>query len=114
MAKAVIIKIDGTKSIVEFTNETCYKVLSKAVGGYVESIQLKDETTLWVNETGKLDLLKQNSIATAIFANNYGLLDYVVGDAIFTGGTDNEGEIIGLTDEEVLALLDFNDRIILE
>ena len=113
MAKAVIIKTDSTKELVEFTNETSYKTLSSAVGGYIQSIDFDDTITLWCNENGKLDDLPQNPVATAFWVEKFGLTDYVVGDVIFTGGTDDEGQTLGLSDEQVLRLLDFNRTVTL-
>ena len=45
-----------------------------------------------------------NSIATAIFQARFGMVDIIVGNAVLTGGVDDEGDTIGLTDEKVQQL----------
>ena len=35
----------------------------------------------------------------------YGRTDYIVGDIVLTGGADNEGETIGLTDEQITEIM---------
>jgi Domain of unknown function (DUF3846) len=112
MAKAVVIKTDGTKSVTDFNRSTEYNVIKQAVGGWLESIHLDNDLTLYINEEGKLLGLPQNPIATAFFASYYGLhQDVIVGDVIFVGGVDEEGYSNGLTDKQVLELLDFTDTI---
>jgi hypothetical protein len=104
--KAVIVKTTGEKSVVEFSNETCYSVLSGAVGGYVQPVWLESrKAEMWVNEEGKMNGLDQNPYGTALWIEAYGLTDVIVGDLILTGGTDDEGNTLGLDDERVADLL---------
>ena len=105
--KAVIVKTTGEKSVVEFDNSTAYKTLSGAVGGYIECVHLPEtlDLDLWVNEEGKLDGLVFNLFGTYLWVENYGKTDVIVGDVIFTSGTDNEGHTLGLSDEQVDYLL---------
>jgi Domain of unknown function (DUF3846) len=100
--KAVIIRTDGSREVAEFDNSTCYEVLSGAVEGLIECVPLLDQKTdLWVNEEGKLNGLDQNEIATKLWVDNYGYTDVIVGNVVVTGGTDDEGYTLGLTDEQV-------------
>ena len=110
--KAVIIRTDETREVVEFTNKTSYDVISTAVGGRIECVNIFDKTAdLWLNEEGKIEGLPQNPIGTSIWADNYGLTDVIVGDIIITGGTDEEGETLGLTDSQVEFYLNFTGGI---
>lgn len=112
--KAVKITTDGQKSVVEFTNETCYETLSEAVGGYIECVSLYDKPgapDMWVNEEGKLDGLDQNPIATALWVDMYSTTDVMAGNVIITGGADEEGYTQGLTDDQVEFFLKY-DKII--
>jgi hypothetical protein len=109
---AVIIKATGEKSVVEFTNETAYEVLSGTVGGLIQCVSLPSKgLDLWVNEEGKLIGLPQNPIGTALWSDDYGLTDVISGDIIFTGGDDDEGRTLGLTDEQVKTLISYNRTI---
>lgn len=103
MEKAVVIKIDGTKSVEEFQAGKSYDFLSKTVGGFVEVVSLYDKPgspDLWLNEEGKLKGLDQNPVATALWVDMYDLTDVICGDVVITN-TDAEGETIGLTDEQI-------------
>ena len=102
--KAYIVKVDGSREIVEFEKGKSYDVLSKAVGGYIELVRLADNLDMWVNEEGKLMGLPVNEYGTVFWTNLYGATDVICGDIIFTGGSDEEGETLGLNDDEIAAL----------
>ena len=96
----------------DFTNENCYGKLKTAVGGLIQCVTLSSTgIEMWVNEEGKLDGLKKNAKATALWQDNYGATDVIVGNAVFTGGTDEDGNTIGLTDEQCLFLLSYEKTV---
>ena len=112
--KAVIIKTDSTKSVAEFTSETCYDLLSKTVGGLIECVTLRDKEgtpDMWINENGKYSGLDQNPTATALWVDMYDLTDVIMGDVIITGGSDEEGETLGLSDEQVAFFMEYERSI---
>jgi len=102
MRNALVI---GTDSSVSFADldapEGSYKVLSNAVGGWIECVAISDDLTMWCNEEGKLDGLPVNDIATKIFQNRFGAVDVIMGNVVLTGGADDEGDDLGLTEEQV-------------
>jgi hypothetical protein len=59
-------------------------------------VDLQDNLTLWCNEEGKLIGLTPNVIGTHMFEKSFGMTDVIMGDVVFTGGTDDEGENLGL------------------
>jgi hypothetical protein len=80
--------------------------LQNAVGGWVQAVDLSgafEGITLWVNEEGKFDSsLTFNELATGIWEQSFGAnTDYIMGNAVFTGGADDEGETLGLTYEQI-------------
>jgi hypothetical protein len=111
MEKAIIIKATGEKSVVEFDEESSYKVLSGAVGGFIERVQLKGGLDLWLNEEGKLTGLPQNPIGTGLWSDSYGTTDIIVGNIIITSGTDDEGNTLGLSDEQVAHLMAYDRAV---
>jgi hypothetical protein len=85
-----------------------YNFLNTAVAGWIQAVPLDDELegiTLWVNEEGKLDGLPYNQKATYLWEQSYGFSDVIVGTAVLTGGTDDEGETLPLTDVQVAQVL---------
>ena len=104
--KAVIIRTNGLKEVVEFTNESCYETIKEAVEGWVQCVPL-GELDLWVNEEGKLESLPFNVTATGLWEDIYNKTDIIVGNAVFTSGTDDEGNTLGLSDEQVKYLLEY-------
>jgi hypothetical protein len=106
--KALQINADqaGTVVLIENNDEFVgYSTLSEAVGGLIEAVSLPSGLTLWVNEEGKLNGLPVNKIATDLFTREFGAqYDIIVGNAILTGGADDEGETLGLTDEQIVEL----------
>jgi hypothetical protein len=113
MYNAVIIRTDGSKEVVEFDQDSSYNVISTAVGGLIECVTLHDKegVDMWVNERGKVEGLDQNPIATALWVDMYDLTDVIVGDVIVTGGSDEEGFTLGLTDEQVKTFMAYDRTI---
>lgn len=65
----------------------------------IQMIQL-DGVTMWLDEEGKLTGKAPNAIATAMFWDVFGpYTDIIVGDVLITGDEDEEGNLLGFTDE---------------
>lgn len=76
------------------------ELLQAGVDGWVQAVDLSADLTLWVNEEGKLNGLPYNPIATRMWEEVFGVgTDIIVGNAVFTGGTGEEGETLGLSEE---------------
>lgn len=76
-------------------------VLQNGVGGWVEAVDLARDLTLWCNEEGKMNGLPHNPFAQFMWDRVFGAhTDYIVGDIVLTGGADDEGYTLGLTDEQ--------------
>lgn len=109
--KAVIISTEGHKSVVEFEFGKSYQILSDAVGGMIECVGLKD-ADLWCNENGISEGLDLNMIASAIYSDAFGAGNPILGNVIITGSVDDEGETLGLTEEQVTYWLGYNKKVI--
>lgn len=109
MAKVVVIKTDN--SVIVEDTDLSLEYLQKNVDGYVQVIDLPAEQTdpevvsMWLNEEGKFSGLEVNNLATNLWERSYGATDVIVGDVVLSGGTDEEGESLGLTDIQVSSLL---------
>lgn len=101
MTKALVITTAGAVEVIE---EISLKVLQGKVGGWVQAVDLKPNLTLWCNEEGKMNGLAVNDFATELWESVYGATDIIVGDVVLTGGADDEGETLGLTDNQIEAL----------
>jgi hypothetical protein len=67
---------------------------------------------MWCNEEGKIHGLAHNPFAQFMWDKAYGAhTDYIVGDIVLTGGTDDEGETLGLTDEQVAIIKKIVDKV---
>lgn len=112
MAKAIQINSTGSKSVVEFEIGQSYDVISRAVGGWIECVNLRGlQVDMWVNEEGKLNSLPENPTATALFMDEFGGGDFIVGNVLITGGVDEEGETVGLTDEQIEVISNYDRRV---
>lgn len=109
--KAVIITTEGTKSVVDFDFGNSYQILSDAVGGMIECVGLKD-ADVWCNENGIAEGLPLNMIASAIYSDAFNSSNAILGNVIITGSCDDEGETLGLTDEQVAYWLDYDKKVI--
>lgn len=114
--KALKLSTGDTREVVEFDTKTSYTVIKTAVDGWIECIPLPSlGVEMWINEEGKLanDAIL-NPVATAMWVDNYGKTDVIVGDVIFTGSSDANGNTTGLTDEQIEELLAYSKKIIIE
>ena len=106
---AVIITTDGDATKI---SEISLKSLQTAVGGWVQAVDLDHDLTIWVNEEGKMDGLPVNPIATRLWEKYIGVgTDIIAGNAVFTGGTDDDGETLGLADDKVAMLMASVERL---
>ena len=104
--KAVKISTAGAKEVVELEYGNVLKDLQEAVGGYIELISLHHFVAdLWVNEDGRMHHLAPNPLATKLWASEAPHAEMLLGDVIVTGPSDDSGETLGLTDEQVAFLL---------
>lgn len=102
MRKALQINIDGTVTQLDLeAPEGSLRILQGAVGGYIQAVDLNENLTMWLNEEGKLEGLDTNLFGTLLFRQRFGDVDTIVGNIVLTGGTDDEGETLGLTEEQV-------------
>lgn len=112
MKKAVIIRTDGTTETIDLSTDELAQ-LQGAVGGWVEAIDLNDSLTMWVNEEGKLTGLPHNPGAQRYWDSAFGPgTDFIVGNAVLTGGIDGEGDTIGLDDATVQALSELREIVL--
>jgi len=111
-AKALYLSTEMDAEIRTFTVGDSYELLKDAVGGWVEHAYLSSlGVDLWLNEEGKMLGLERNEIATLLFQNEFGPFDSIRGNVIFTGGTDAEGETLGLTEEQIKELMQLFGRV---
>ena len=101
--KALIIKTDGSVQSIELgsTSSEEYKVLSGAVGGYIQQVPLDDSgMSIWCHEEGKMIGLPYNHGATKVWRRFWGPTNVMVGDCVVTGDIDWSSELTkGLTGE---------------
>jgi hypothetical protein len=101
---AVAISPAGSVELIDLSSGSLEK-LQTAVGGWVQAIELSNELTLWCNEEGKMIGLEHNPLAQHLWDRAFGAgTDYIVGTVVLTGGTDDEGDTIGITEEQILSL----------
>ncbi|UTV34846.1 DUF3846 domain-containing protein [Bacillus altitudinis] len=72
------------------------EALQEAVGGYIEAVRVTSSIIIWTNEEGKPKGLNHNF---HLSLNGF-IEDWVVGDVVITGSNE-EGENVSLTDEEI-------------
>lgn len=96
MTTALVLKTDGT---IETLDKIGLQELQTAVGGWVQAIDLANDLTMWLNEEGKLVGLPHNTTAQKLWDKTFWVgSDFVVGDVVLTGGTDEEGKTLPLGD----------------
>ena len=80
--------------------DTELETLQDAVGGLIQAVDLTPSLTMWCNEEGKLIGLPVNPVATAMWTRYFGETDVIVGNVVFTGGCDEDGNTTSLLQED--------------
>jgi hypothetical protein len=102
--QVLVISFTGELNTAEMPENQGLAFLQEQVGGLVQVIDLVGElegVSLWVNEEGKMYGLPINESATHLWEKSYGKTDVIVGNVVITGGADNAGETMPLTDGQV-------------
>lgn len=98
------IKITTNGEVVPL-DSTSLETLQEAVGGWVQAITIRPDITMWLNEEGKINRAPHNPVGQSLWNNVYGKdTDYIVGDVVLTGGTDDNGETLPISNETVEAI----------
>jgi len=102
--KAIRISTTGEITELDLTTNSLAQ-LQEAVGGLVQALDLTEVLTMWCNEEGKMYGQAHNPYAQYFWDKVYGQhTDYMVGDIVLTGGTDSNGETLGLTESQTETL----------
>lgn len=104
MEKVMYISTDNVIDIKEIESIE-YDTLYEGVHGLVELVSLNRDVDMWVNEEGKLIGLEPNIIASMIWSKVFPNPDIIMGDVVITGGADEEGNTVGLSDESIQDIL---------
>jgi len=95
MAKGLVIYTDGTYESKEFKQLDDYK---QAVGGWIEGLTMYGNKAgtvgrIYVNEEGKLEMLKPNRNGTLLAWLGNAIMDddVIAGNMIILGNSDDEG-----------------------
>lgn len=104
MEKVIRITTDNHIQLAE-VEEVDYDLLSSSVNGLVELVSIDRDVDMWLNEEGKLLDLPTNIIATILWNKVFNNPDIIKGDIIITGGADDMGNSVGLSDESLTNIL---------
>lgn len=110
MKTALRVNTDFTTEVLNL-EENEYAQLRDAVGGLIQPVDLKPDLTLWCNEEGKLISLPLNIIGTHLWERSFGQTDIILGDCVFTGGTDEEGETMELPHAWLVQIQEFASKL---
>lgn len=97
--KILRVLYDGS-SIKSDVDDISLDLLQSSVGGLIQAIDFTPGLTMWCNEEGKLLGLPVNQVATLVWKKYFGETDIIVGDVVFTGGCDEDGESTSILEED--------------
>lgn len=105
---AVRVTVDGQVQVLDLnTVDSELETLQSAVGGWIQAVNVVGGMSMYLNEEGKILGLPKNRIATSYFDDTFGEgEDIVVGDVVFTGLPDREGDTTSLTSTQLQDIVD--------
>lgn len=100
MKRAVRVTTKGAIEVIDISVGSELTNLQAAVGGNIQPVDLTPEVTMWCNEEGKLIDLPFNPYAQLYWNRFFGAgTDAIMGDVIFTGGVNGEGDTTSLGED---------------
>lgn len=105
MAKVILIDVVEQPKVCEI-KEGYKEKLRIVEGDYLECVTLDDkfEKVMYINESGKLDGLPINHVATQIYRHYLPTDDVIAGNVVICA-CDSEGEACDLTEEQINEIL---------
>lgn len=101
----IIVKKVGMDAEVVDVEEITLELMQELVGRLIEHYTVSEDVDMWMNDCGKLLGLQEN-IAIGIARDGVReVVDIVSGDIFFSAHND-EGDSIGLTEEQITWVLD--------
>jgi hypothetical protein len=111
MKTAIRITTAGEATTLDISTEPL-ATLQQGVGGLVQAVDLSERLTMWLNEEGKVLGQAHNPYGQFFWDKLYGAhTDYIVGDIVISGGTDADGNTLGLTEQQVEWVMYFVNRV---
>jgi len=111
MKTAIRITTAGEVTTLDISTEPL-ATLQQGVGGLVQAVDLSERLTLWLNEEGKVLGQAHNPYGQFFWDKLFGAhTDYIVGDIVISGGTDGNGDTLGLTEQQVEWVMYFVNRV---
>lgn len=107
---ALVVKADLTAELIDIA-ENELRMLQNAVDGLIQPVDLTNEITMWVNEEGLLRSdLNINYLATAFMQEMFEATVPIMGDIVFTGAPNEQGETTGLQQGDIDKLAELTSK----
>jgi len=107
---ALVVKAELTAELIDIAEQELSK-LQSAVDGLIQPIEVGENIVMWVNEEGLFrDDLDINYLATAIYREMYDPVPPIMGDIVFTGGADENGNTKSLEQADIAELTEITRR----
>ncbi|MET9097192.1 DUF3846 domain-containing protein [Streptomyces cyaneofuscatus] len=109
---ALILRTNGEFEIIDWPAtgarshlETLYRAIDCHA---VDAVEISPTLTMWLNDEGVITGAPINRSATILYALHNEPTQHYVGNVVLTGGIDRHGETLGLTNDEIAALVEMH------
>ena len=108
---ALVVRADFSVERLDVSEDFLLK-MQGAVDGLIQPVDFSQTLTMWVNEEGLLrDDLRMNPFASILFEEFLSSPMLIKGDVVFTGGTDDEGDTLGLSEGMIANLVSWANSL---
>lgn len=97
---ALKITADGELTEIDLDERGSYRTLNEALGWF-EVYTFSPTVDVWISEE-PLPGMSENATATRMLTKSRGVRTVIRGTAVITGGSDSDGETLGLTPEQIV------------
>lgn len=109
---ALILRTNGEFEIIDWPATGArghLEILYRAIEcDAVDAVDISPTLTMWLNDEGLITGAPVNRSATILYALHNEPTQHYAGNVVITGGTDRYGETLGLSKDEVAALVEMH------
>ncbi|WP_051718128.1 DUF3846 domain-containing protein [Streptomyces megasporus] len=108
--RAILVEEDGSADVITLSPPT-HTSLQQRVGGRFDVLRCRPSLDMWINDDGLYEC-EPNPVASMMALHMLGEIPQIYfGPVVFTGGADEEGETLGLTEAQAAYLTDLAARM---
>ncbi|MEV5162843.1 DUF3846 domain-containing protein [Streptomyces sp. NPDC053728] len=106
---ALLLRTDASFELLDWPKENQLNTLYRTISCQnIDAVDITDQLTMWLDDEGLINGAPLNRAATLLYAAHRPPHQHYYGHAVITGGTDRHGNTLGLSQDQLVPLIEFH------